>query len=166
MAKATTTIRQVLSYQTEYSAWFAANAALYNRVTSFYFGVIQAHEKVLDLPNEEALTVLEKLTHTTQSNPHPVMPLEEIAEDIPAMFRRAAINAALGSARSFYSSLAKWRKQKEKATAKGKKFTERPPVPPRSWNKSATLYAGLAPLVHLFQSVQAILLCSLLFLDI
>jgi len=58
------------------------------------------------------------------------------------MFRRAAINAALGSARSFYSNLGKWRKRKEKATAKGKKFTERPPVPPRTWNKSATIYAG------------------------
>src|ERR1700704_2973237 len=58
------------------------------------------------------------------------------------MFRRAAIHAALGSARSFYSGLDKWRKRKEKAQAKGKKFTERPPVPPRTWNKSATLYAG------------------------
>ena len=143
MAKATTTIRQVLNYQADYAAWFAANQALFNQVTSFYFEVIQAHEKVLDLSNKEALTALEKLTHTTQSNPHPVMPLCEIEEDIPAMFRRAAINAALGSARSFSANLGKWRKRKEKAQAKGKKFTERPPVPPRSWNKSATLYAGL-----------------------
>ena len=58
------------------------------------------------------------------------------------MFRRAAINAALGSAHSFYSNLGKWCSRREKAQAKGKKFTERPPVPPRSWNKSATLYAG------------------------
>jgi len=142
MAKATTTIRQVLNYQAENAAWFAANQTLFNRVTSFYFEVIQAHEKILELANKDALTALEKLTHTTQSNPHPVMPLSEIAKDIPAMFRRAAINAALGSARSFYSNLGKWRKRKEKATAKGKKFTERPPVPPRTWNKSATIYAG------------------------
>ena len=143
MAKATTTIKQVLNYHADHGAWFAANQDLFNRVTSFYFGVIQAHEKVLDLCNKEALTVLEKLTHTTQSNPYPVIPLSEIAEDIPAMFRRAAINAALGSARSFYSLLSKWRKRKEKSIAKGKKFHERPPVPPRSWNKSATLYVGM-----------------------
>jgi IS605 OrfB family transposase len=143
MAKATTTIRQVLNYQADYAAWFACNQDLFNRVTSFYFEVIQAHEKVLDLSNKEALTVLEKLTHTTQRNPRPVMPLSGIAEDIAAMFRRAAINAALGSARSFSANLGKWRKRKEKAQAKDKKFTERPPVPPRSWNKSATLYAGL-----------------------
>jgi IS605 OrfB family transposase len=143
MAKATTTIKQVLNYRPEHSAWFAANQSLFNQLAAFYFDVIQAHIKILDLSNKEALTALEKLTHTTQSNPTPVMPLEEIAADIPAMFRRAAINAALGSARSFFSHLSKWQKIKEKAEAKGKKFHERPPVPPRTWNKSVSLYAGM-----------------------
>ena len=55
MAKATTTIRQVLNYQTEYTAWFAANQDLFNRVTAFYFEVIQAHEVMLDLSNKDAL---------------------------------------------------------------------------------------------------------------
>ena len=143
MAKATTTIKQVLNYQPDHAAWFAANAALFNQVAAFYFEVIQAHAGVLDFPAKEALTALEKLTHTTHQNPHPVMPLSEIRADIPAMFRRAAIHAALGSAHSFSSHLASWQKRKDKATSKGKKFTERPPVPPRTWNKSATLYAGM-----------------------
>src|SRR2546426_1030146 len=143
MAKATSTIKQVLNHQAGHGAWFAANAALFNRVAAFYFEVIRAHEKVLDLSNKDALTTLEKLTHTTRSHPTPVMPLEEILKDIPAMFRRAAINAALGSARSFYSHLGKWRKRKEKAEAKGKKFHERPPVPPRTWKKSVPLYTGM-----------------------
>jgi len=59
MAKATTTIKQVLNYQPAHAAWFAANQALFNQVVAFYFEVIQAHEQVLDLPNKEALTVLE-----------------------------------------------------------------------------------------------------------
>jgi putative transposase len=143
MAKATTTIKQVLNYGPEHAAWFAANQTLFNQVCAFYFDVIQAHVKILDLSNKEALTALEKLTHITQRNPAPVMPLDEVAEDIPAMFRRAAIHAALGSARSFFSHLARWQKAKEKAEAKGKKFHERPPVPPRTWNKSASLYAGM-----------------------
>ena len=141
-AKSTTTIRQVLSYQPHQAAWFAATQALFNQVVAFYFEVIQAHEKLLDLNNKDALTTLEMLTHTTQKNPSPVMPLEEIGEDLPALFRRAAINAALGSARSFFSHLQKWRKRKEKAVAKGKIFTERPPVPPRTWNKSVPFYKG------------------------
>ena len=143
MAKATTTIKQVLNSQPQHADWFAANQALFNQVAAFYFEVIQTHAGILDLSNQEALTALEKLTHTTHQNPHPVMPLEDIREDIPAMFRRAAIHAALGSARSFYSHLSKWRKRKEKAEAKGKQFHERPPVPPRTWNKSAILYGGM-----------------------
>jgi putative transposase len=143
MAKATTTIRQVLNHEFAHGAWLHANQSLFNQVAAFYFEVIQAHVKVLDLSNKEALTALEKLTHATEINPNPIMPLTSVGEDIPAMFRRAAINAALGSARSFSSNLLKWRKRKEKAEAKGKKFKERPPVSPRTWNKSATLYAGM-----------------------
>src|SRR5215469_7781744 len=143
MAKATTTIKQSLQYQPEHGAWFAANQHLFNQVAAFYFSVIQAHEKVLELGSKEALTALEKLTHTTGRNPHPVMPLSDIGEAIPAMFRRAAIHAALGAAHSFYAHLKKWRARKENALTKGKQFTERPPVPPRTWNKSATLYAGM-----------------------
>jgi putative transposase len=143
MAKATTTIRQMLNHESVYGTWLHANQALFNRVAVFYFDVIQAHAKILELSNQEALTALEKLTHTTEINPHPVMPLSYIQEDIPAMFRRAAIHAALGSARAFASHLDKWRQRKEKAEAKGKKVKERPPVPPRTWNKSATLYAGM-----------------------
>src|SRR5215469_7733027 len=143
MAKATTTIKQGLNHSAEHGAWFCAHQALFNQVVAFYFDVIQAHERVLELNSKEALTALEKLTHATERNPHPVMPLSAICEDIPAMFRRAAIHAALGSARSFYAHLKKWRARKVKAEVKGKKFTERPPVPPRTWNKSVTLYAGM-----------------------
>src|SRR5947207_9589719 len=149
MAKATTTIRESLNYQLQHADSFAANQALFNRVVAFYFEVIQAHAKVLDLGTKEALTALERLTHATGKNRAPVLPLTEIAQDIPALFRRAAINAALGSARAFFTSLKSWRVRKEKHQArpvrKGKKkpFTERPPVPPRTWNKSVPLYTGM-----------------------
>jgi hypothetical protein len=63
MAKATTTIRQTLNHKLEHGAWFAANQALFNRVAAFYFEVIQAHETMLELGNQEALTALEQLTH-------------------------------------------------------------------------------------------------------
>jgi hypothetical protein len=139
-----------MRYLPRYVEYFAENAALFNRVVAFYFDCIQRHENLLALTNKEALTVLEKLTHATSKNPHPVMPLTAIAPDIPAMFRRAAINAALGSARSFFSSLKKWRTRKEKYEArptrrgtKKKPFRDRPPVPPRTWKKSAPFYAGL-----------------------
>ena len=87
MAKATTTIRQSLNYQPQQYDYFAANQVLFNRVVAFYFEVIQAHESILDLTNKETLTALEKLTHATEKNASPIMPLVSIALDIPAMFR-------------------------------------------------------------------------------
>lgn len=141
MAKATTTIRQRLNLAQ--GEWLHANQVLFNRVAQFYFDVIQAHIGILDLSNKEALTALEKLTHRTDRNRDPIMPLDDVQEDIPAMSRRAAIHAALGSARSFHSHLAKWKREKAKAQAKGKGFAKRPPTPPSTWNKSVTLYAGM-----------------------
>ncbi len=143
MAKATKTIQHTLSYQASHAAWFAETHAFYNRVVAFYFDVIHAHEGLIDLSNKEALTALEKLTHATLDNPEPVFPLSEIADSIPAMFRRAAINAALGSARSFFAHLKKWKAKKAKAEAKGKKFADRPPVAPRSWNTCVSFYSGM-----------------------
>jgi hypothetical protein len=141
MAKATITIKRRLQYEEQHATCFAATQALFNRVAAFYFQVIQAHEGILDLSNKEALTALEKLTHATERNAHPVMPLSELASELPAMFRRAAIHAALGAYRSFFAHRKKWQSKKEKAQAKGKKFRERPPVPPRTWNKSTIFYA-------------------------
>jgi putative transposase len=143
MAQATITLKQRLTYAPQHAACFAANQALFNAVTAFYFEVIQAHDQLLTLKTKEALSALETLTHATSSHPHPVMPLAEVGEDIPAMFRRAAINAALGSAKSFFSHLKRWHNRKEKMEAKGKKFTDHPPVPPRTWSKSVPFYAGL-----------------------
>jgi transposase len=131
-----------LQYKSPHADWFAHTQELFNTIAAFYFEVIAAHEAVLDLPNKEALTALEKLTHATKKNPHPIMPLAPLSPDCPAMFRRAAIHAALGSARSFYTHLSKWRRDREKAQAKGKKYSRRPPVPPHTWNKSPVLYAG------------------------
>jgi IS605 OrfB family transposase len=142
-AKATKTIKQALSYKPQHAIWFAKTQALFNRIAGFYFEVIAAHPGILDLSNMEALGALEKLTHATAEHPNPIMPLAEVAPDVPAMLRRAAINAALGSAKSFYTSLSKWRTRKEQAEAKGKKYTVRPPVPPRNWNRSTTFYAGM-----------------------
>ena len=134
MAKATKTIREALQYPPQLAHSFAENQALYNRVVAFYFEVIQAHEGILSLKNKEALTALEKLTHATEKSPHPILPLSDIAADIPAMFRRAAINAALGSARAFFSSLKSWRARKEKHEAKAcKKGKQQQP-----WRRTAT----------------------------
>jgi len=143
MAKAHKTIKQKLCYKSAHRSYFAMTRSLFNQVASFYFEVIVAHPALLELSSKETLTALETLTHATRDHPHPVMPLNRsVCATIPAVFRRAAIHAALGSARSFTTRLEQWRKQKQKAQNRGKKYSMRPPVPPRRWNTSVTLYSG------------------------
>jgi putative transposase len=141
--KPTKTYRFQLGYRKQADQWFAETHVLFNRVAAFYFDVIEAHPDVLELPNPHALTALEKLTHATADNPNPPLPLSAIAQGLPAMFRRAAIQAALGAARSFHSHLDRWRTAKVKAEERGQRFTQRPPVPPRRWNKRTVFYAGM-----------------------
>jgi transposase len=142
-AKATKTIRQPLEHRPTVSAWFTTTQALFNAVVAFYWQVLDAHPGVLDLSSKDALTALEGLTHTTADHPTPVMPLSQVADQVPALFRRAAIHAALGSMRSFQSHLARWQRAKAKADTKGKRCQVRPPVPPRTWNRSVVFYAGM-----------------------
>ena len=133
----TKTIKQNLEYR--FAEWFKLTENLFNEVTAFYFGIIQKHEPILKLANKGVLTELERLTHKTKDNPlPPFLP----KWDVPAMLRRACINSAIGAARSFFSNLEKWRAIKVKFEAKGKKFTDRPPVPPREWHRNTLFYAG------------------------
>lgn len=126
--------------KTEKKEYFEKTKEKFNEVCGFYFEVIQGNQSILSLTNKEALTELERLTHKTERNPYPEIPLEK---EVPAMFRRSAINAAFGSARSFFTNLEKYHKKKSKAEGKGKRYNKRPPVPPRSWNKTPVFYRGM-----------------------
>jgi putative transposase len=137
----TKTFRFRIQVRSGSSDWFCATKDLFNQVVSFYFNVIQDLTGILMFPDKEVLTALEQYTHKTQDNPDPQVPLN-LGTSIPAMFRRAAINTAIGSSRSFQSNLDRWRKRKAKTEVKGKQCKERPPVPPRTWNYSLVFYAG------------------------
>jgi putative transposase len=144
VAKATRTQRDDVVSRPGLATWQAETKTLYNRVIAFYFELYQAHPLLLDLDQKEALSQAEKLTHRTKQNPQPLWPLDEAVQaDIPAMVRRAAINAARGAFKSFYSNYWRWQKQKEKFAARGKQFHPRPPVPPRAFNFNLPLYAGM-----------------------
>jgi putative transposase len=121
-----------------------ATRVLYNEAIKFYFELIQSHQGLLELATKPLLTELEKLTVETLSNSQPIFPLPW---QLPAMFRRSAINTAIGQARSFHSNLARWHKKKEKAIANSKKFKERPPQPPKEFNQHPVYYLGMYQIV-------------------
>jgi len=133
---------RLLRRSTVVDRWCHETAVLFNRVVEFYFNVMEQHQEILDLKAKEALTSLEALTHRTRHNQTPAIPLDSVLDKIPAVFRRAAINVAVGTAQSFHSNLKAWKAKKAKAESKGKRFHEKPPVPPRQWNRSPVFYAG------------------------
>lgn len=149
--KVSKTIRQRIEMRPQFDSWYGSTRSLYNEVVAFYFAVYQSHPVLLDLGAKDALTEAERITHRTKQNQNPIVPLADaIVADIPAMFRRAAINQARGSFQSFNSNLQKWRIEKEtfdaKMAEKGKstQFRKRPPVPPRHFNFNPSLYSGMS----------------------
>jgi putative transposase len=117
MSRVSKTIRQRLDYRAELAGWFEETQVLFNRVAAFYFDVIEAYPEVLDMEGNGPRDTLERLTHRTKTNPDPVTPLAAVADNLPALVRRAL--------------------------ARGEKFKKRPPAPPGRWNKSVTFYAGM-----------------------
>ena len=132
-----TIIRRIESDKKEY---FINTKELFNKVCEFYFEVISENQYLLELSNKEALSELEKLTHKTEDNPDPVYLLPY---EVPAMFRRACINASSGSARSYYSNFSRYNEKKEKVELKGKRYNKKAPSTPKSWNKSVVFYSGM-----------------------
>jgi len=116
---------------------------LFNNTIEFYFNVIEQHQEILKLRSQDALRALEKLSAKTKKNPNPEHNVSSVCPSIPVLFRRAAINKALGASRSFHTHLHKWNERKAKAESVHKKFTEKPPVPPRKWNFSPVFYKKL-----------------------
>jgi hypothetical protein len=109
VAKATKTQRNEVISRPGLGKWYTETKALYNQTVAFYFEVYQAHPGLLDLDQQTALTQAEKLTHRTARNPHPLWPLSETVQaDLPALLRRAAINAARGAFQSFHSNYRRW----------------------------------------------------------
>jgi IS605 OrfB family transposase len=135
---ATKTIIQQL--ENKHLDWVEATKRLFNKAIGFYFDILQGHELLLELPTKAVLTELEKFTVKTIQNPDPAFALPW---EMPAYFRRAAINTAVGAVKSFYSNLERWKKQKEKVEAKAKKFNPRPPVPPTVFNQHPLFYKGM-----------------------
>src|SRR5688500_4525869 len=115
MAYITKTHRNFIESRPGLAEWYEATKTLYNQVVIFYFELYQMHPGLLELPQKEALRQAEQLTHRTKHNPAPLIPLAEaIQVNIPALLRRASINAARGAFRSFSSNLTRWRKEKAK----------------------------------------------------
>jgi hypothetical protein len=95
MSRVGKTIRQQLDYRPEIAGRFEETKALFNRVTAFYFEVIETHPEVLHLDGNGPRDTLERLTHLTKTNPEPAMPhAERLSKERGVPFPQAAESGA------------------------------------------------------------------------
>lgn len=90
--------------------WIDATKELYNRVLKFYFFLLLERRPWMELSNHALLRELEILTFGTRQQKgkeNPSCPLQGFPK-LPLYFRRAAINAAIGMARSYFGRLKAW----------------------------------------------------------
>jgi IS605 OrfB family transposase len=95
-----------------------ATTNLYRTCVSFFIQILKDNTYILDLETLQLKQqALEHLVHQTKNNPNPPYSLASVDQNIPAYFRRSAINAALGIAGSWFSTYQKEVKKNHRAPA-------------------------------------------------
>lgn len=95
---------------------------IYNQVVLFYYNLLLEKIEFLNLSNQYCLRELEKLTIISRDGK---IPENYLDMDLPTYFRRAAINQAIGAARSYIFLLDSYEKEenpKGKGPSKTTKF--------------------------------------------
>lgn len=113
--------------------WLEMTQDFYNRAVELYFHAIIDNMELLALSNRNLFSQLEIII--TSSNPKIV--------GIPSYFRRAAINSAIGLARSYNTLMENWAQKKDQFEKEGKIFEKKPPSPTQAFNFSPVFYKGM-----------------------
>ncbi|MDX8366068.1 transposase [Cytobacillus sp. IB215665] len=108
---------------------FDATVDIYNKALSFIINVIDKEfANVDDINMKSIVPAVEKLIHTTKSNPLPkYREFNSRFYKFPSYFRRAAIASAFGKVKSFRSNSQNWELEQAQSFLEGKKFTQKPP---------------------------------------
>lgn len=105
---------------------------LYNEAILFYYNLLLDNLEFLNLSNQYCLRELEKITIISRSGE---IPKNYIDLDLPTYFRRAAINQAIGSVRSYMMLLDNYEKSEFKKGKEPSRATE--------FNCSPVFYQGM-----------------------
>ncbi|WP_258236982.1 hypothetical protein [Bacillus sp. NP247] len=108
---------------------FELTIQIFNEALSYFMNVIDKEFLSLDDWNTKGIVpAVERLTHTTKTNPLPkYKEFNQQFYKFPSYFRRAAIASAFGKVKSYRSLLRNWIEEKEQAKQEGKRFSKRPP---------------------------------------
>lgn len=121
--------KSLLHKITNHSRIFDATLEIYNQVLGFIIDVIyREFENLDDYTVKNIVPAVEKLIHTTKSNPHPkYRGFNQCFYKFPSYFRRSAIASAFGKVKSYRSNLKNWEEERKIALFAGKVFKKNPP---------------------------------------
>lgn len=135
------TITYRLKLRCKHPDWVRETEALYNEVLTFYYGLLKEAPALLELGNMDLLRKLEQMTIVGRKK-EPV-PIPIPFQKVPLYFRRAAINAAIGHARSHAGLLRDWEQKKAEAEQKGFTWKKGKPSLPQAFHSSTVFYKGM-----------------------
>lgn len=122
--------------------WMLITKQIYNQVVWHYYQILMSNRSLLEQNNFLLLRELERLSVGTKEmrkkEEEPVWKLEHLPK-IPIYFRRAAINAAIGLARSYDTSCKIWEKEKQSGVMRERGF----PSPAGKMDISPVFYKGM-----------------------
>ena len=95
-----------------------------------------------DRTNQDQLTRMEQLVHTTKKNPAKYPEFDTVFYKYPSYYRRSAIHAACGQVSSYQTRLEQYQQKRYETISNGKHFRERPPVLNLETASCPSLYKG------------------------
>ncbi|WP_257009718.1 transposase [Evansella halocellulosilytica] len=123
-------IAKTLSHKiTNHSRIFDATLEVYNHALSFIIDIIEKEfDHLDDMTTKSIVPLVEKLIHTTKSNPLPkYREFNSLFYKFPSYFRRGAIATAFGKVKSYRSHYRNWEEEKAIVLSEGRKFKKKPP---------------------------------------
>ncbi len=128
-----TTTKKIRLY-TNYIKYLKITQDIYNETILKYYNLLFEHLELLDLSNQNCLRELEKLTIKSKTGEKPI---DYFDLDLPVYLRRAAINQAIGSVRSYESNYKRYLDNKEH------NLKVKEPNKATSFNSPIVLYKGM-----------------------
>ncbi|MCC3356291.1 transposase [Bacillus sp. REN16] len=127
-----------------HSGIFDATLNVYNKAMTYIIKVIDKEIGDLETFSSSSIVApVEKLIHTTKSNPSPkYKEFNRNFYKFPSYFRRNAIATAFGKVKSYRSNYQNWEKEKVIAVSEGKKFRKNPPRLQHEHKEFPVFYRG------------------------
>jgi putative transposase len=138
-------IAKTLSHKiTNHSRIFDNTLEIYNNALSFIIDVIEKQFGNLDdYASKEIVPAVERLIHTTKSNPSPkYKEFNRLFHKFPSYFRRSAIASTFGKVKSFRSNYQNWEEERAINLSEGKKFKKNPPTLQLDHKEFPVFYRG------------------------